>query len=134
MAEDLTRGGCMHGDIALVGVNLSPQVFHHLANLGVPFPHGRYGDYTGYITDHDSAGRGTSAGPETSIMMYRALLQETKFLNIPILENLRTVELFIRPTARGKCCGGFAALRYEETDAPDLTIFETDYLFTRRLC
>ncbi len=128
MAEDLARGGCMHGDIALVEANLSQQAFHHLVNLGVPFPHDRYGDYTGYITDHDPVGRGTSAGPETSIMMYRALLQEAKLLNIPILEDLRAVELFIRPTARGKCCRGFAALRSGGMEAPRLTVFETDYL------
>ncbi len=54
----------MHGDIALVEAALSEREFYHLAELGVDFPHDRYGVYPGYRTDHDTADRGTSAGPE----------------------------------------------------------------------
>ena len=42
MAEDLAAGGSVHGDIALTEAALSPLAFHHLAALGVPFPHDEY--------------------------------------------------------------------------------------------
>mgnify|MGYP000054381950 CR=1 FL=1 len=53
LAEDLMRGGSVHGDIALVEAALSPLAFHHLAALGVPFPHDEFGQFIGYKTDHD---------------------------------------------------------------------------------
>ncbi|MCD6347777.1 MAG: FAD-binding protein, partial [Bacteroidales bacterium] len=65
MARSLFQGGAMHGDIALIEASLSSQAFYHLVSAGVPFPHDRYGRYPGYITDHDTKGRGTSAGPLT---------------------------------------------------------------------
>ena len=43
LAEDLMRGGSVHGDIALVEAALSPLAFHHLVALGVPFPHDEFG-------------------------------------------------------------------------------------------
>ena len=61
MAKDLFNGGCMHGDIALCEALNSAQAFHNLVNLGVAFPHDRYGAYVGYKTDHDPRGRATSA-------------------------------------------------------------------------
>ena len=36
MAKDLSAGGSVHGDLALVEASLSPLAFHHLVSLGVP--------------------------------------------------------------------------------------------------
>ena len=47
LAEDLFAGGSMHGDIALCEAQHSAQAFYHLVQLGVPFPHDRYGAYPG---------------------------------------------------------------------------------------
>lgn len=60
MAQDLARGGSVHGDIALVEAALSPLAFGHLTTLGVPFPHDPFGQYIGYKTDHDPKRRATS--------------------------------------------------------------------------
>ena len=53
MANTLYEGGSMDGDIALVEAALSSQCFYHLVEIGVPFPHNRFGEYIGYKTDHD---------------------------------------------------------------------------------
>ena len=72
MARDLFAGGGMHGDIALCEALGSAAAFYHLVELGVPFPHDRYGAYVGYKTDHDPRQRATSAGPLTSRLMFEA--------------------------------------------------------------
>jgi succinate dehydrogenase/fumarate reductase flavoprotein subunit len=92
-ARELFSGGAMHGDIALVEAALSERGFYRLIELGVPFPHDRYGVYPGYRTDHDSVGRGSSAGPATSIMMFERLLDEVRRLGIPIVDDTMAVEL-----------------------------------------
>ena len=69
MAEDLFRGKAVDGDIAMAEAALSTPCFIHLAELGVPFPVNRYGEYVGYKTDHDPRARATSAGPLTSKLM-----------------------------------------------------------------
>ena len=53
MAETLFAGQCVDGDHALCEAALSVQGFLRLVELGVPFPHDRYGQYVGYKTDHD---------------------------------------------------------------------------------
>lgn len=93
MARDLSRGGAMHGDIALVEAVHSLQAFHHLVASGVPFPHDKYGRYPGYITDHDNKGRGTSAGPFTSKFMFQALAKKIVNYQIPIIDRHQTVKL-----------------------------------------
>ncbi|HPS03501.1 MAG TPA: oxidoreductase, partial [Candidatus Sumerlaeota bacterium] len=65
-AATLTAGGCAHGDLALIEAIHSLRCFHHLADIGVPFPHTGLGAFVGYKTDHDPLQRGTSAGPWTS--------------------------------------------------------------------
>src|SRR5665647_3251362 len=45
MAQDLFNGRCMHGDIALCEAQGSVQAFMKLVNLGVPFPHDKYGSW-----------------------------------------------------------------------------------------
>ena len=63
LAEVLFEGGCVDGDHALCEAALSCQGFFKLVELGVPFPHNRYGEFVGYKTDHAPNDRGTSVGP-----------------------------------------------------------------------
>ena len=87
MAKDLSAGGAVHGDLALVEASLSPLAFHHLVSLGVPFPHDVYGQYAGYKTDHDPKRRATSCGPYTSRDMCRALIDEVQRRGIHVEEH-----------------------------------------------
>ena len=87
MAKDLSAGGSVHGDLALVEASLSPLAFHHLVSLGVPFPHDVYGQYAGYKTDHDPKRRATSCGPYTSRDMCRALIDDVQRRGICVEEN-----------------------------------------------
>ena len=73
MADTLFAGRCVDGDIALCEAALSTQCFLKLVELGVPFPHNRYGEYIGYKTDHDPRRRATSVGPYTSKQMTECL-------------------------------------------------------------
>ncbi len=102
MARDLMAGGSMHGDLALVEAALSQQAFAHLANLGVPFPHDRFGQYPGYKTDHDPKRRATSCGPGTSHDMCVALIRELQRRQIEVCEKRILVAL---STDSGRCSG-----------------------------
>ena len=102
MANDLAKGGSMHGDIALCEAALSPIAFSHLTTLGVPFPHDLFGQYIGYKTDHDPKRRATSCGPYTSKEMCNALIKEVKRRNIQVYENRFLGELLIKDN---KACG-----------------------------
>jgi len=93
MAEDLFKGRCMHGDIALCEALGSVQAFMNLVRLGVPFPQNKYGAWVGYKTDHDPRSRGTSAGPYTSKLMFEALAAEVKGRKIKILDNIRVISI-----------------------------------------
>ena len=93
MAQDLAAGGSVHGDIALVEAALSPLAFHHLAALGVPFPHDGFGQHIGYKTDHDPKRRATSCGPYTSRDMCLALIGEVKRRDIAVTEKRVAVQL-----------------------------------------
>lgn len=93
MAQTLFSGGSMHGDIALIESALSSQEFYHLVNIGVPFPHNRYGGYIGYKTDYDPKQRATSAGPWTSQQMYRKLLSQVQKEKIPLLDKHEVISL-----------------------------------------
>lgn len=110
MAEELFAGGCMHGDIAYVEAALSAREFFHLVEAGVPFPQNRYGGYPGFQTDHDLAGRGTSAGPKTSIMMVEKLLGEARKEGVDIHEKIQVVELLTRDSGKEKSIAGLIAL------------------------
>ncbi len=99
MAQDLFNGRCMHGDIALCEAQGSVQAFMRLVNLGVPFPHDKYGSWAGYRTDNDKRARATSAGPYTSKMMFTVLSDEVKKRKIRVLDNHHVIELL---TGRGK--------------------------------
>jgi succinate dehydrogenase/fumarate reductase flavoprotein subunit len=93
LAEDLFAGGSMHGDIALCEAQHSAQAFYHLVQVGVPFPHDRYGGFTGYQTDHDQRGRATSAGPLTSHLMVKALSRVIREQQVPVFEPCQVVAL-----------------------------------------
>jgi succinate dehydrogenase/fumarate reductase flavoprotein subunit len=93
MAQDLFNGRCMHGDIALCEAQGSVQAFMKLVDLGVPFPHDKYGSWAGYKTDHDPHARATSAGPYTSKMMFTVLSKEVRKRKIKVLDNHHIVEL-----------------------------------------
>jgi succinate dehydrogenase/fumarate reductase flavoprotein subunit len=110
MAESFFSGGSMHGDLALVEAALSPRAFLNLVNLGVPFPHDRYGQYVGYKTDHDPRQRATSIGPYTSREMCRALIRELKRLEIPVLEKRRAVALLTVGREPNRRAAGVLAL------------------------
>ena len=101
MAESYVQAGSMHGDLALVEAACSARCFLNLVNLGVPFPHDRYGQYVGYKTDHDPRQRATSIGPYTSREMCRALIREVHALRIPVLEQRRVVALVNVPDKDG---------------------------------
>jgi len=91
MARDLFSGGSMHGDIALCEALGSLPAFFRLTEMGIPFPHDRFGAYAGYKTDHDPRQRATSAGPLTSRLMVEALAREVRKRRIPILERLQVI-------------------------------------------
>ncbi|MFC2097064.1 FAD-binding protein [Bacteroidota bacterium] len=96
MAKDLFDGGSMHGDIALCEAQHSLQAFYNLVRLGVPFPHDTYGAYVGYKTDHDPKGRGTSAGPLTSHLMFKCLAKEVEEKKIHVFKNYDIISLLTK--------------------------------------
>lgn len=131
MAFDLFNGECMHGDIALVEAALSEREFFHLVELGVGFPHNEYGEYAGYITDHDERGRGTSAGPRTSIMMYEKLANEIRYLGIPVLEKYYIMDIIVdTPPGEAPVCKGIVAIDKTRKDdaASGLVLIEAQYI------
>lgn len=93
MAETLFDGQCVDGDIALCEAALSTQGFLKLAELGVPFPRNRYGEYIGYKTDHDPRRRATSVGPYTSKQMTEKLEAAVTAKGVPMLDNTQVIKV-----------------------------------------
>ena len=93
MAKTLHEGGSMDGDIALIEAALSAQCFYRLVDIGVPFPHNRYGEYIGYKTDHDPRQRATSVGPLTSKMMTECLETQVIQKQIKIFEGYQVISI-----------------------------------------
>jgi len=93
LAEVLYDGGCVDGEHALCEASLSCQGFFKLVELGVPFPHDRYGEFVGYKTDHDPNDRGTSVGPYTSRYMTEALEQAVRERQIPIYDHHQVIQI-----------------------------------------
>lgn len=91
MARDLFAGGCVDGDIALCEAALSAKCFLKLCSVGVDFPTNRYGEYVGYQTDHDTAGRATSVGPLTSNYMTLQLEKQVKHKKIRIFDGYQVI-------------------------------------------
>ncbi len=101
MAQNLFAGGSVDGDNALCEAALSTRCFLHLCELGVAFPHNRYGEYVGYKTDHDPYARATSAGPLTSKFMTEALERQSQRLGVTVLDDLLAIEIL--KDANGVC-------------------------------
>lgn len=114
MAEDLSSGHCMHGDIALCEAQGSVRAFMNLVSLGVEFPHDKYGSWAGYKTDHDQKGRATSAGPYTSKRMFQVLAEEIKRKDIRILDKHHCIALLT--DKQGTKTTGALAINISESD------------------
>ncbi len=93
MAQTLFDGQCVDGDLALCEAALSAPSFLRLAELGVPFPKNRYGEYIGYKTDHDPRRRATSVGPYTSKRMTECLEKAVMDAGIPIFDNCQAIRI-----------------------------------------
>ena len=93
MAKTYFNGGSMHGDLALVEAAMSAREYFHLVEIGVPFPHNRYGEYIGYKTDHDPKKRATSAGPLTSRFMTEKLEKQVKNRGIAVFDRMLAVRI-----------------------------------------
>lgn len=119
MAKTLYEGGCMDGDIALVEAALSARCFYHLVEIGVPFPHNRYGEYVGYKTDHDPRQRATSAGPLTSRYMTEKLEEQVVQKGIPIFDGYQVIAVLT--DCQKTRTIGLLALNLKELDNPDKT-------------
>ena len=96
LASDLFAGRAVDGDIALCEAALSSASFLRLADMGVPFPVNRYGEYIGYKTDHDPHRRATSAGPYTSRFMMECLEKEAESLGIELLDGYQAIRLLVK--------------------------------------
>jgi len=117
MAEDLFKGGCMHGDIALCEAMNSAQAFFHLVSIGIAFPHDRYGAFVGYKTDHDPRQRATSAGPLTSHLMFEALAKDVKNKGIKIFDGFEAIGLLTEKNGNEKHVIGALALDKNHLDS-----------------
>lgn len=117
MARDLFAGGSMDGDIALVEAALSARCFYRLVEMGVPFPHNRFGEYVGYKTDHDPRQRATSAGPLTSRYMTERLLAQVQEKSIPIFDGYQVIGILTDP-ARTRAMG-LLALNLQGLENPN---------------
>jgi len=105
MTKTLFDGLCVDGDIALAEAALSASSFFWLAEMGVPFPKNRYGEYTGYKTDHDPMQRATSAGPLTSKMMTEALEADIKQKGIKVYNGYQVIRIITEcGSIRGLLC------------------------------
>lgn len=93
LARVLYDGGCVDGDHAMCEAALSCQGFFKLVELGVPFPHNRYGEFVGYKTDHDPNDRGTSVGPYTSRYMTEALEKAVREKGIPVYDHFQVIRI-----------------------------------------
>ena len=96
MAKTLFEGGSMDGDIALCEATGSLKSFYHLVDLGVPFPHNRFGEFPGYQTDHDVKKRATSAGPLTSKYMTESLEGYIINKGIKVFDNTMVVKIIVK--------------------------------------
>lgn len=93
MAQTLFNGGAMHGDISLVEAALSLKGFYKLIDIGVPFPHDRYGQYVGYMTDHDENSRASSVGPLTSKHMTEQLEEQVRNNGTDIFDRFMVISI-----------------------------------------
>ena len=125
MARTLFEGGSMQGDIALVEAALSLKCFHKLVQIGVPFPHNRYGEYVGYKTDHDPKQRATSCGPLTSRYMTECLEKRVIESGIPLFDGFRVLAIVTAGGEPRKACGLIALdVNSRIVPSPELVLFD----------
>ena len=93
MCKSLYDGKSVNGDIALTEAACSVKSFIKLVNLGVPFPTNEYGEFVGYMTDHDSHRRATSVGPLTSKYMTEALQKSVEHKGIKVFDKTVIVKI-----------------------------------------
>jgi succinate dehydrogenase/fumarate reductase flavoprotein subunit len=105
MAKDLFSGGAMHGDIALIESTNSIREFFHLIQLGVSFPHDKYGGFVGYKTDNDPKQRATSIGPYTSREMCKRLLEVVTELKINIFNKYYAAKIIVSDSTEREVIG-----------------------------
>ncbi len=133
MAKTYFEGGCMHGDIALIEAAMSARSFFKLVDIGVPFPHNRYGEYVGYKTDHDPRQRATSAGPLTSRFMTEKLEEQVKQKNIRIFDGFQVIGILTDKSNSGETrCIGLIALNLNDPENKNMgfTLFNcTNVIF-----
>jgi succinate dehydrogenase/fumarate reductase flavoprotein subunit len=122
MARDLFNGKCMHGDIALCEAQGSVQAFMKLVNMGVAFPHDKYGSWAGYKTDNDPRARATSAGPYTSGKMFNVLSEEVKRLGIVVLDSHYVVTL-LSDNKKERIVGALAINKNEKDTSKAFVLF-----------
>lgn len=115
MARDLFSGCCVDGDIAYVEAALSVPCFLQLAELGVPFPVNRLGEYIGYQTDHDKTARATSAGPLTSKLMTEQLEKAAKAVGVTVYDRALVVQILCN---KGRAIGLLALDLKKSTQEP----------------
>ena len=126
MAQALSFGGGMHGDIAFIEAANSMRCFNHLVEYGVPFPTDKYGRFVGYKTDHDNACRGTSAGPLTSKYMTECL--EKRVLGNKELTLLDETVVIKIVTEKDKAVGVIALQK--DGDSYKLLPIQSKYVIT----
>lgn len=123
MAETLFNGGSMHGDIALVEAALSAKCFYKLVDIGVPFPHNRFGEYVSYKTDHDTGKRATSAGPLTSRYMTEKLETNVRSKGIKVFDRYQVIGILTSTTNYGeKASVGLVTLNLNQLDEKNMGI------------
>ena len=122
MAKSLFAGKGVKGEHALIEAACSAKSFLKLANLGVPFPTNIYGEYVGYMTDHDIHKRASSAGPLTSKYMTEALEKSVKTKGIDIIDDTTIVKLLVKDEEIIGAVGIDKSSLYEENSGVALFI------------
>jgi succinate dehydrogenase/fumarate reductase flavoprotein subunit len=92
-------------------------------DIGVPFPHNRYGEYVGYKTDHDPRKRATSAGPLTSRFMTEKLEKQVKSKGINIMDGYLVIGILTNKKKNNddNCSVvGLVALNLNELESPGM--------------
>lgn len=130
MAKSLFAGKGVNGEHALIEAACSAKSFIKLANLGVPFPTNLYGEFVGYMTDHDIHKRASSAGPLTSKFMTEALERSVNTKGIDIIDDTTIVKLIVK---EGKVIGAVGIDKntiYEENNGVVLFVCQNIIMAT----
>lgn len=130
MAKSLFAGKGVNGEHALIEAACSAKSFIKLANLGVPFPTNIYGEYVGYMTDHDIHKRASSAGPLTSKYMTEALERSVNNKGIEIIDDTTIIKLIVKDEKVIGAVGIDKTQLYEENNGVKLFVCENIIMAT----